>query len=641
MPTMQHGDAQQQPFGMAMSEAEVEVVVREVTDEEVAHYHEYGWVMMRGLVDPRFAEEMLRALRASDVDCDGHPARFGVEPFRSFMFSRRMSSNAAKLVNRARLKGVDVPMRWRQDTTPPTGITKPAGQTPSEEMPSELQHHDKNGVLLGSGFHCDSAEHGSDRAGELQFWLALAEVTPAMGPMRFINRSHREILGSVFNQDADDLTGQSGFRASGNILDQYPLLPHHPDFGVSEPEETHYQLGDCTVHHGYCAHGSINNATDRDRCSYLFSYSPADTRYWEAAGGANQGQLRLRAEDDDACPVIFRPQPLGGDAPLPVTRPPIKLVASSSSTHRALSEAEIEAVVREVTDDEVAHYHEYGWVNLRGLVAPSLVMEMLSVFRELGAEQEQEQGQRQEYARGLKPAFDGVEPFRSFMFSRRCGSNAAKLCNKAPIKGVHVPLRYRAEIAPVIKPKHQQPSTEPHGLGSGWHQDACEHGTDRGGELQFWLALAEVTPEMGPMRFINRSHREGPLGSVFNGDGDTLAGGVAGYRATDNLLEQYPLLPEVLGVSEPEETHYQLGDCTVHHGYCAHGSINNATDRDRCSYLFSYSPADSRYWGSHGSRGNPGSERLRAEDESSFPVMFRPTPLSLTAESQEDQLAKL
>ena len=37
-------------FAMALSEAEVEAVVREVTDEEVAHYHEYGWVMMRGLV---------------------------------------------------------------------------------------------------------------------------------------------------------------------------------------------------------------------------------------------------------------------------------------------------------------------------------------------------------------------------------------------------------------------------------------------------------------------------------------------------------------------------------------------------------------------------------------------------------------
>ena len=61
---------------------------------------------------------------------------------------------------------------------------------------------------------------------------------------------------------------------------------------------------------------------------------------------------------------------------------------------------------------------------------------------------------------------------------------------------------------------------------------------------------------MGPMRFINRSHREGPLGSVFNQDGDTLAGGVSGYRASGNLLDQYLLLPEVLGISECEETHY-------------------------------------------------------------------------------------
>jgi ectoine hydroxylase-related dioxygenase (phytanoyl-CoA dioxygenase family) len=405
-------------------------------------------------------------------------------------------------------------MRWRQDTTTSgTGVTKPAGQTPSEEMPPELQHYDADGVLLGSGFHCDSAEHGSDRAGELQFWLALAEVTPEMGPMRFINRSHREILGSVFNQDGDDLAGLSGYRASGNILDQYPLLPTHPDFGMSAREETHYRLGDCTVHHGYCAHGSINNATDQDRKSYLFSYSPADTRYWEAAGGANQGQKRLRVADDAAAPVLHRPPPLGEAVPRPVAAP---RAPSSPVAGAAMSEAEICAVVREVTDAEVAHYREFGWVMLRGLVAPAFAAEMLGVFRAMGA------AQGRAYAKGSRVAHDGTEPFRSLMYSARCASNASRLCGKARIKGVDVPLRYRAEIAPVVKPKGQAPSAEPHvdprgrPLGGGWHQDACEHGSDRGGELQFWLALAEVTPEMGPMRFINRTHREGPLGSVFN-----------------------------------------------------------------------------------------------------------------------------
>ena len=57
--------------------------------------------------------------------------------------------------------------KW-QDAISPTGVSKPAGQSPSEEQPDELRHYDTNGVLLGSGFHCDSAEHGSDRAGELQ-----------------------------------------------------------------------------------------------------------------------------------------------------------------------------------------------------------------------------------------------------------------------------------------------------------------------------------------------------------------------------------------------------------------------------------------------------------------------------------------
>ena len=370
------------------------------------------------------------------------------------MFSKRMSSNAAKLVNRKRLKGVDVPLRWRQDAIPPTGVTKPAGQTPSEQMPVELHHYDTNGVLLGSGFHCDSPEHGSDRVGELQFWLALAEVTPAMGPMRFVNRSHREFLGTVFNQDKDDLGGQAGHRASGNILDQYPLLPQV--LGMSAPEETHYQLGDCTVHHGYCAHGSINNTTDRDRCSYLFSYSPADTRYMEAAGGANNGSPRVRVLDDRTSPVVYRPASLASavvSAPLPVVSVP--------STSRALSEEDMCALVREVTEEEVAHYKECGWVMMRALVAPSLVAEMLGVLRSMDADAG---GAGTFPTRNVasRMAMRGIEPFRSFIFSKRVTSNAAKLNDIARLKGVDVPLRYRLDVA-TKKPAGQPASKEPHG----------------------------------------------------------------------------------------------------------------------------------------------------------------------------------
>lgn len=38
-----------------------------------------------------------------------------------------------------------------------------------------------------------------------------------------------------------------------------------------------------------------------------------------------------------------------------------------------MTEAEIEGVVREVTDDEVAHYAEFGWVFMPRLVVSPLL----------------------------------------------------------------------------------------------------------------------------------------------------------------------------------------------------------------------------------------------------------------------------
>ena len=103
---------------------------------------------------------------------------------------------------------------------------------------------------------------------------------------------------------------------------------------------------------------------------------------------------------------------------------------------------------------------------MRGLVQPAFVGEMLRVLRELGAEQGEDFPSRNTASR---MAVRGIEPFRSFVFSQRCGENAAKLNDIARLKGVDVPLRLRADVA-TRKPAGQPPSTEPHGLGSGWHQ---------------------------------------------------------------------------------------------------------------------------------------------------------------------------
>ena len=264
---------------------------------------------------------------------------------------------------------------------------------------------------------------------------------------------------------------------------------------------------------------------------------------------------------------------------------------------KEMTEREIEAVLREVTDEEAAFYREYGWVMMKQLVNPEFAVELLHAGKEWRKRREQE-GRSDRPSHGL--ALDeAAEPFRSFMFSQRMAKNATRLVDRKRFNGEDVPLRYRIDIL-LLKP--------PGANGSTYHQDASEHGSDRVGELQFWLALAEVTADMGAMRFVDRSHREGPLGSVFNDD-------------KGDLLEQFPKLASELGLSEP--FHYQPGDCTVHHGYTVHGGPDNTTDKPRWSYLFSYSPADTRYW--NGSVRNWGSERKRLGDEDNPVVHLRET----------------
>ena len=75
--------------------------------------------MLRQLVDRAFAEEMLRVGIEYREQVDGKTElmtwKDELEPFHSLMFSERMERNATRLCNRSRLKGIDVPLRYRYD----------------------------------------------------------------------------------------------------------------------------------------------------------------------------------------------------------------------------------------------------------------------------------------------------------------------------------------------------------------------------------------------------------------------------------------------------------------------------------------------------------------------------------------------
>jgi ectoine hydroxylase-related dioxygenase (phytanoyl-CoA dioxygenase family) len=110
-----------------------------------------------------------------------------------------------------------------------------------------------------------------------------------------------------------------------------------------------------------------------------------------------------------------------------------------------------------------------------------------------------------------------------------------------------------------------------------WHQDAPDQPIDRNGYVGFWIALDRVTPDMGGMRFLDRSHHLGLLGST----------------GTD-LYGLYPELQE-LTVTEPQDM--KPGDATVHAMYTVHSAGLNLSDSPRWALLVSYIPDDALYTG--------------------------------------------
>lgn len=278
----------------------------------------------------------------------------------------------------------------------------------------------------------------------------------------------------------------------------------------------------------------------------------------------------------------------------------------------ALTARDIAESVREITDEEIAQYHEQGWVMLRSLVPPEMARRLLERAtakvegtRRVGAmepEERKEPPYRTERAVALNRAHaelvrDTADPLHSLVFNARMGRAAQRLSNWARLGGVPSAMRYHTGFV----------GWKPPGAGgTPYHQDSTEEGPDRIGALMFWLALDEVTPEMGAMRFVTGAHREGPLGMVLH----------EAYNGKD-LLEQLPNLLQIYELSPP--FHYQPGDATVHGGYMIHGAPPNTTDRDRWSYIFGYIPADTRYI--NGKSVRPEIER-RPPDDADCPVVY-------------------
>lgn len=238
--------------------------------------------------------------------------------------------------------------------------------------------------------------------------------------------------------------------------------------------------------------------------------------------------------------------------------------------------------MRAVTDEEAAFYQENGWVKLEGLISPELAGQMLAqVESEVSTAEAEivhghvEGGHIRDRADRRDWHFigrdDGVEPFRSLVYSAEIGRNAHKLL------GRDVGINYHADLMGVKMPEGHAASKP-----TGWHQDWVNFPFDRAGMLTFWIALADMPPERGVMRFLSKSKQEGPLGKM-------------GLLGGKEVIEYYPELLDRYEMSEPFGL--KAGDATVHNALTVHGAPANTTDAPRWAFIAAYHPADTCYTG--------------------------------------------
>lgn len=224
--------------------------------------------------------------------------------------------------------------------------------------------------------------------------------------------------------------------------------------------------------------------------------------------------------------------------------------------------------VRDVTDEEVRRYSEDGWALLPGLISQETAGRLLAILKDKMGENGDERMNTPANARNLN-AFakwyrldDESELFHALRYNASLGRNSARLMRR------DMPIRSLTALAAVKLPRS---AGVDHGKGvTEWHQDHMATPA-RCTSLGFWIALDEVTPEMGPMQFRNGSQREGLLAPPM--------------EAWD-LLNEYSL-------SEP--LHLMPGDATAHSSLVVHGAGVNASGHARWGYIINTFPADAPY----------------------------------------------
>lgn len=235
---------------------------------------------------------------------------------------------------------------------------------------------------------------------------------------------------------------------------------------------------------------------------------------------------------------------------------------------------------REITQDELSFYYENGWVKLDGFITPETTTGILELLQGFGPERTREAralakgGPTREEARAAawtdyEDPSEDFDELSAFVKSKEMARAHARLL---AVKSV----RFWRDKAFVKMPAAVKGARTP------WHQDFPYLPMDRTERSNIWIALVDVPPERGSLKYLSKSHQAGLLGRVLS-DPD------------NDMLVQYPELTERYEAAPPLDM--KAGDALAHHPLMVHAAPPNDTDEARWAYLSMYIGSNVLYTG--------------------------------------------
>jgi hypothetical protein len=265
-----------------------------------------------------------------------------------------------------------------------------------------------------------------------------------------------------------------------------------------------------------------------------------------------------------------------------------------------------------VIEDERQFFVENGWVKLEGLISEGDAATLRTQL-------ERRMGKDASVARhpageargdGYESSWHTLAPvsienhsgepvddlFYSFSHSPEMGSVGAALLGG--------PVRYWIDQSLVKMPAGVDGSGE-----TMWHTDiggADSSPFDPPRQVQVWIALTEITPELGSLRFIAPNDTDDEVRALIKERG--VEGSYAEFESRGILSPAMYMKP---------------GDATVHGSATLHSAPPNNTDRVRWAYITSVFPSETRFSGNHfwPSEGVEGVEKGKPFPEHRYPVL--------------------